>query len=361
MHPESKNRSSNAVWLFVSSRLSVLGATISLSVLAGCQAIAVDKPDALNEYVSYLPWNGNTMQLLPGMQLRSYSTSLAPKGKNERVPLGSDEAWTLPAPGEVTHNDWARFQHLLSASVPQDRERVTISAALKDIAKQVPHDASFSDKFGERVVGEAVRSMELVYTKYELPAASSRVEYVKNVICKGNYSDLVAGAAESLFVRYRVPSMGDFHAYAGDDWYHLKDINQLGRQSPNEWYKPAPVDPIDVRQSPDAAIRVQIGQAGAREWASPCLSLHDVELRTGSPVVAVRRSTDFLNLSDEKLRKKLTGRDGRYAIVFQNAYRLSGASAYYKAPADLKNSLVLAHGDVIILASPPERSIYRLD
>jgi|GEM_PF-3598556 len=361
MHWARKNRRNNAARLFISSRWPFVGATICLSVLAGCQAIAVDTPGALNEHVSYLPWDSNTMQLLPGMELRTYSTSLVPKGKNERVPNSSDEAWTLPATGEVTRNDWARFQHLLSASVPQDRERVTISAALKDIAKQVPHDASFSDKFGERVVGEAVRSMQLVYTKYQLPAASGSVEYIKNVICKGNYSDFAAGSAESLFVRYTVPGMGDFHAYTGDDWYHLKDINQLGRQSPNEWYKPAPVDPLDARQSPGAAIRVQIGQTGAREWASPCLSLRDVEVRTGSPVVAVRRSTDFLNLSDEKLRKKLTGRDGRYAIAFQDLYQLSGAGAYYKAPAALKNSLVLAHGDLIILASPPQRSIYRLD
>jgi hypothetical protein len=350
--------------------------------LASCQSINVATPDALNEHVDYLPWRSNGMRLLPGMELRIYASSLAPRGKNEQTPTTAADGWVLPSEGQVSRADWVRLQHLLSASVRNDATTIDIGRSLKTIADALAHDDEFSSNFGKRVVGQAVASMHLVYLKYSEPTYAPVAGYIRRVVCEGSFADFSAfdvktgrrlaqpsraavvarGAPPaSVFVHYSVTGLGDFYAYTGDDWYLQKDIGQLGRSDANEWYKPSPVDPIDARQVPDAAIRVQFALDGRREWASPCLSLSDVETRTGATLSAVRRSADFLDTDDAKLRKKLIGRDGRFAIAFGQLYELGGAQAYYKAKKELKKDFVLAHGDVLVLSSPTSQSTYRLD
>lgn len=357
---------------------SLAFATVTALTLAGCQAIPVNAPDSLNENVSYLPWQDNGLQLLPGMELRTYSTSQAPRGKNTRIPTAAQETWILPTNGEVTRADWVRFQHLLSVSMRQDADGLTIHKQLSRIARDLSGDQEFSKRFGDRVVHQAVESMQLVYGKYGNPPEETKTAaYIRNLVCEGSYADFTAfdplarnrslatsssggEMPASVFLAYKVDGLGDFWAYTGDDWYLQKDVGRFGRRAANEWFDPT-VNPVDARQVPDAAIRVQLSPTGSREWAAPCLSLQDVERRTGAKVVAVRRLGRFLDTDDEDLRRKLQGRDGRFTIAFRDFYRLEGANAYYKAPASLKDELLLAHGDMVVLASPPTLSAYRLD
>lgn len=347
----------------VISRSVLLGGAIALSSCANRIHVA-DAP-IVNQGVDYLWDSDSSIAVRPGMKVVVHALPLREKGRNDAPPAPSAYAWIAPKPHAPLERKDVLFANFLAISgMPEWGASGSVE---KDLARRAEsicangacQDEVISRKYVDKILTPLFATLRVQYfNRWSNAGAVNSVTAVKRKACEPSSVTLAdpwdanTAANGALVFSYAIKSNSvDYTVLGAGDWFLRGGRGEL-RKAPtaSDWYLPSGVG--FTRGFAELQIPVRLSSSPTSTFTPVCTSVLDAEKTFGQRVVGIRRSAVFLprDAGGQSLVKG-TQSDGYFSIWLDGREAAEGIAG----SADLKQLLILAAGDVLVVDHDRQR------